>query len=130
MYVRAMIGSVWALLIVQVESESTKAQDLKASGAPQAAASKPSDAQVTPAQIRVQGLDNQAEPSRVTNLAGANAGAHAVWSADGKQLVVSLGRHDQVRQMLGSRHLARQRRWLGADGVADSHGRQRTGLVA
>jgi Tol biopolymer transport system component len=46
----------------------------------------------------VRRLDNAAELSRVIDLAGATAGSPAAWSADGKQLIISLGRHDDVRR--------------------------------
>ena len=46
----------------------------------------------------VQGLDRGAEPVRVVDLAGATAGSPAAWSPDGKQLIISLGRHDEKRQ--------------------------------
>ncbi len=46
----------------------------------------------------VQGLDRGAEPVRVVDLAGATAGSPAAWSHDGKQLIISLGRHDDKLQ--------------------------------
>jgi Tol biopolymer transport system component len=46
----------------------------------------------------VRGLDKAAEPNRVVNLAGATPGCHAAWSPDGTQLIISLGRRDEVRQ--------------------------------
>ena len=46
----------------------------------------------------VQGLDRGAEPVRVVDLAGATAGTPAAWSPDGKQLIISLGRHDEKRR--------------------------------
>jgi Tol biopolymer transport system component len=46
----------------------------------------------------VRGLDKAAELSRVVDLAGTTAGNPAAWSRDGKQLIISLGRHDEVRR--------------------------------
>ena len=46
----------------------------------------------------VRGLDRGAEPARVVDLAGATAGSPAAWSPDGKQLIISLGRHDEERR--------------------------------
>ncbi len=45
----------------------------------------------------VRGLDNGAEPIRILDLDGATAGSPAAWSSDAKQLVISLGRHDEKR---------------------------------
>jgi Tol biopolymer transport system component len=46
----------------------------------------------------VRGLDPAAEPTRVVDLAGATSGSPAAWSPDGKQLIISLGRHDEERR--------------------------------
>jgi Tol biopolymer transport system component len=46
----------------------------------------------------VRGLDKAAQLSRVVDLAGTTAGNPAAWSRDGKQLIISLGRHDDVRR--------------------------------
>jgi Tol biopolymer transport system component len=46
----------------------------------------------------VRGLDKAPELSRVVDLAGTTAGNPAAWSRDGKQLIISLGQHDDVRR--------------------------------
>jgi Tol biopolymer transport system component len=49
--------------------------------------------------VWVCGLDKAEEPHRVTDLGGATAGSPAVWSPDGKELIISLGRRDEGRRI-------------------------------
>jgi dipeptidyl aminopeptidase/acylaminoacyl peptidase len=45
--------------------------------------------------VWVGGLAGGAEPARVLDLEGTTAGSPAVWSADGRQIIVSLGTHPE-----------------------------------
>jgi Tol biopolymer transport system component len=48
----------------------------------------------------VRGLSGDSEPQRVADLNESNSGSPAVWSPDGKELIISVGRHGDRRGWL------------------------------
>ena len=48
----------------------------------------------------VRGLDPNAEPRKVVELGGETFGSPPVWSPDGKQLIISVGRPRSLRHDL------------------------------